>query len=42
MEAVIVNILEPGEKMLVGVNGIWGYRAGDTASRFGRYAIEIR
>jgi alanine-glyoxylate transaminase/serine-glyoxylate transaminase/serine-pyruvate transaminase len=35
MEAVLVNLLEPGESVLIGVNGLWGVRASDIATRIG-------
>jgi alanine-glyoxylate transaminase/serine-glyoxylate transaminase/serine-pyruvate transaminase len=35
MEASIANLLEPGEKIIVGVNGIWGERVADLAERYG-------
>jgi len=35
MEAALVNIVEPGDTVLVGVNGLWGNRAGDLANRLG-------
>ncbi|XP_018567538.1 serine--pyruvate aminotransferase, mitochondrial [Anoplophora glabripennis] len=35
MEAVISNLLEPGDKVLIAVNGIWGIRASDMARRYG-------
>lgn len=34
MEAVIANLLEPGDKIIVGVNGIWGERVADLAERY--------
>jgi alanine-glyoxylate transaminase/serine-glyoxylate transaminase/serine-pyruvate transaminase len=34
MEAVIANLLEPGDKIVVGNSGIWGQRVADMASRF--------
>jgi alanine-glyoxylate transaminase/serine-glyoxylate transaminase/serine-pyruvate transaminase len=34
MEAAIANLLEPGEKIIVGVNGIWGERVSDLAERY--------
>jgi aspartate aminotransferase-like enzyme len=34
MEAAIANLLEPGEKIVVGVNGIWGERVADLAERY--------
>lgn len=35
MEAAVANLLEPGEKIMVGVNGIWGERVSDLAARYG-------
>jgi alanine-glyoxylate transaminase/serine-glyoxylate transaminase/serine-pyruvate transaminase len=35
MEAVIVNLIEPGDKMLVCVNGVFGGRMVDVATRAG-------
>merc|ERR1719311_697440 len=35
MEASVASLVEPGVKMLVGVNGIWGARVVDMARRFG-------
>jgi len=35
MEAILVNLLEPGDSVLVGVNGLWGNRASETAERIG-------
>lgn len=35
MEAVLVNLLETGDTILVGVNGIWGERVSDLAIRLG-------
>jgi alanine-glyoxylate transaminase/serine-glyoxylate transaminase/serine-pyruvate transaminase len=34
METVIANLLEPGDKILVGNNGIWGSRICDLAGRY--------
>lgn len=36
MEAVICNLLEPGELILIAVSGIWGLRAADMARRYGK------
>lgn len=36
MEAVLSNLLEPGDKVLIAVNGIWGKRAADMATRYGK------
>ncbi|XP_008052438.1 serine--pyruvate aminotransferase [Carlito syrichta] len=35
LEAALVNLLEPGDSFLVGVNGIWGQRAMDIGERIG-------
>jgi alanine-glyoxylate transaminase/serine-glyoxylate transaminase/serine-pyruvate transaminase len=35
MEAAVANLLEPGDKIIVGVNGIWGERVSDLAERYG-------
>ena len=35
MEAVVVNLIEPGDKMLVCVNGVFGARMVDVAERAG-------
>jgi alanine-glyoxylate transaminase/serine-glyoxylate transaminase/serine-pyruvate transaminase len=35
MEAVLANLLEPGESIVIGCNGLWGARASETASRLG-------
>lgn len=35
MEAVLCNLLEDREIVLIGVTGIWGQRAGDMAVRYG-------
>ena len=35
MEAAIANMLEPGETIVVGNNGIWGQRVCDLAERYG-------
>lgn len=37
MEAAFVNIVEPGDRVLVLENGIWGARARDIAERCGMY-----
>lgn len=34
MEACIANLLEPGETIVVGNNGIWGARVCDLAERY--------
>lgn len=34
MEACIANLVEPGDKVVVGNNGLWGARVCDMAERF--------
>ena len=34
MEACISNLVEPGDKVVIGNNGIWGARVCDMAARF--------
>ncbi len=41
MEAVVVNLIEPGDKMLVCVNGVFGARMVDVAQRAGADVHEI-
>ena len=35
MEAAIANVVEPGDVVIVGVNGIWGERVADLVERYG-------
>lgn len=35
MEAAMCNLVEPGDTVLVAVNGLWGTRAADMATRYG-------
>jgi alanine-glyoxylate transaminase/serine-glyoxylate transaminase/serine-pyruvate transaminase len=35
METCVVNLIEPGDRMLVGVNGVFGSRIADVAARCG-------
>ena len=35
MEAIVVNLVEPGDRMVVGVNGVFGSRMADVANRAG-------
>ena len=37
MEAVMTNMLQEGDVVLIAENGIWGQRAGDMASRQGKH-----
>jgi alanine-glyoxylate transaminase/serine-glyoxylate transaminase/serine-pyruvate transaminase len=41
MEAAIVNVVEPGDTVLVGVNGVFGGRLADTARRAGAEVVTI-
>jgi alanine-glyoxylate transaminase/serine-glyoxylate transaminase/serine-pyruvate transaminase len=41
MEACLVNLLEPGDKAIVGVNGVFGTRMTDVIRRCGAEAIEV-
>ena len=41
MEAVLVNILEPGDHIVVGVNGVFGTRIANLAERYGATAIRV-
>jgi alanine-glyoxylate transaminase/serine-glyoxylate transaminase/serine-pyruvate transaminase len=42
MEAAVANLLEPGEKIIVGVNGIWGERVADLADRYRGDVIQLK
>ncbi|KIZ02593.1 Serine--pyruvate aminotransferase [Monoraphidium neglectum] len=42
MEAVIANLLEPGDKIVVANNGIWGERVADMAGRFRAEVVQLR
>ncbi|KAM6152157.1 alanine--glyoxylate aminotransferase [Erethizon dorsatum] len=35
LETALLNLLEPGDSFLVGVNGVWGLRAADIGERIG-------
>ncbi|MFK7779214.1 MAG: alanine--glyoxylate aminotransferase family protein [Gimesia sp.] len=41
MEACIVNLLEPGDKIVVCTNGVFGGRMADVAGRIGAEVVEI-
>ncbi|MEX2431146.1 MAG: alanine--glyoxylate aminotransferase family protein [Dehalococcoidia bacterium] len=41
MEAALVNILEPGDTFIVGINGYFGARLADIASRTGARVFEV-
>lgn len=41
MEAAIVNVVEPGDIVMIGVNGVFGGRLADTARRAGAEVVAI-
>ncbi|MFW5829383.1 MAG: pyridoxal-phosphate-dependent aminotransferase family protein [Planctomycetota bacterium] len=41
MEACLVNILEPGDTIVVGQNGVFGMRLGNLAERLGAKAVRV-
>ncbi len=41
METAVVNIVEPGDTMIVGVNGVFGGRIADTARRAGAEVVPL-
>ncbi len=41
MEAAVVNVVEPGDTVIVGVNGVFGRRLADTAQRAGAIVVAI-
>jgi alanine-glyoxylate transaminase/serine-glyoxylate transaminase/serine-pyruvate transaminase len=41
MEATLANLVEPGDVVLVGVNGYFGHRMSDMASRYGAEVRQI-
>ena len=41
MESCLANLIEPGDTMLVGVNGFFGTRMVDFAKRFGAEVVEV-
>lgn len=41
METVVVNLIEPGDKMIVCVNGVFGGRMADVAARAGAQVIKL-
>lgn len=41
MEATFVNLLEPGDRVVVGVNGVFGERMADVASRCGAEVTRV-
>ncbi len=41
METCVVNLIEPGDTMIVGVNGVFGTRMADVAERAGAKVVKI-
>ena len=41
MEASIANVTQPGDKVLVGVSGMWGERVAELSRRFGCEVVEM-
>lgn len=41
MEATVVNLIEPGDQMIVCVNGVFGGRMADVAQRAGAHVVKI-
>src|SRR5256712_3969370 len=41
MEAALVNLIEPGDTVIVGVNGVFGTRMADIVGRAGGKAVKI-
>ncbi len=41
METAVVNVVEPGDTVIVGVNGVFGGRLADTARRAGATVVEL-
>jgi len=42
MESVILNFVEPGDRVIVGINGVFGGRAADLLGRIGAEVIAIK
>ena len=42
METVFVNLLEPSDRVLVGVNGVFGTRMAEVARRCGAEVVEVK
>jgi len=42
METLFVNLVEPGDKVMIGVNGLFGQRMVDVASRCGAEVIQVK
>ena len=42
MEACLVNLLEPGDRIVIGINGVFGNRMADVARRAGAEVIAVQ
>jgi len=42
MEACVCNMVEPGDKILIGINGYFGHRLVDMAKRYGAEVVTIK
>lgn len=42
MEACVVNLIEPGDKMIVAINGVFGQRMADVAARAGAEVVSLQ
>ncbi len=41
MEASFVNVVEPGDVAVIGVNGVFGQRSRDVAARCGAQVVRV-
>src|SRR5438093_13013127 len=41
MEACVVNLVEPGDEVVVGVNGVFGTRLAEVAARAGAVVVRV-
>ncbi len=42
MEAAICNVIERGDKIIVGINGVFGTRLADVSKRYGAEVLEVK
>jgi len=42
MEAIVANLVEPGDRVVVGVHGVFGLRMADSVRRAGGDAVEVK
>lgn len=42
MEAIVANLVEPGDRVVVGVHGVFGMRFADSVRRVGGDAVEVK